>query len=108
MMPWYADADIPIDKPKEIRELENMGENELNSMPPRERDHKIEEAALSLANEYKREDKSANFEGCTAIVSAALSVTGNSLGGEFGAFMVGRSEVDAQHVCRRLFIEDNS
>ena len=87
-MHWDLDnPDIPVDKPKEIKELEAMGRTNRESMPPREMDEKLEDAASAVARLYKKLPGS-DYEGCVGVVSVALSVTGSSLGGKFGTHMM--------------------
>jgi hypothetical protein len=105
-MPWDLDnPEIPVNKPKEIRELEAMGQKNLESMPPREMDEKVEDAALAVARSYKKLPD-ADVEGCVAVVSVALNVTGSALGGKFGAHMLSYSETEAEHICRFIFEEE--
>lgn len=105
-MHWDLDnPDIPVDKPKEIRELEAMGRTNRESMPPREMDEKLEDAAAAVARRYAKLP-GADYEGCVGVVSVALSVTGSSLGGEFGTHMMSRCEIEAELACRLLFQEE--
>ncbi len=102
-MPWDPnETEIPINKPKEITELELMGRETLSSMPPREMDEKIEEAANAIAQQFNKQEEG-DYESCVAVVSVALSITGSALGGEFGNLMVGKSDSQAQHACRRIY-----
>lgn len=105
-MPWHPDVpDIPIEKPPEISELELIGREALDSMPPREMDEKLEEAAFSVAKAFKKQ-KGSDYSGCVSIVSVALNMTGSSIGGQFGSLMLAQSENQAKHACKIVFEED--
>lgn len=106
-MYWdLENTDIPIEKPKEVKELESMGIVNRESMPPREMDEKLEDSAIAIAKNYKQ-IPDANLQGCVTVVSVALDVTGSSLGGKFGDLMLSRSKSSAQHACKRFFPDEN-
>lgn len=102
-MPWDLDnPDIPVKKPKEVTELETMGKTNRDSMPPREMDEKVEDAALAVAKSYKKLP-GADYEGCIGVVTVALTVTGSALGGKFGAHMVSLSVSEAELACKLVY-----
>ncbi len=102
-MVWDLDnPDIPINKPKEIRELEAMGKADRESMPPREMDEKVEDAAEGIARAYKKLPGS-NYQDCLDVVSVALNVTGAALEGKFGTHMLSLSDSEAERACKLIF-----
>ena len=105
-MTWDLDnPEIPVNKPKEIDELEAMGRVNRDSMPPREMDEKVEDSAEAVAKSCKKLP-SCDYDQCVTIVSTALNVTGSSLGGAFGNHMLSLSDSMAEHACRHHFEEE--
>lgn len=105
-MVWDLDnPDIPLNKPKVIKQLEAMGKTDRESMPPREMDEKLDEAAEALAKAYQKLP-GADYDGCLDVVTVALDVTGTALEGKFGTHMLSQGAAAAERACKFLFKED--
>lgn len=103
-MPWGPEIpELDLKKPEAIVWLESMGDDVLNAMDPVERDKRIHDSAYELAKAYYHKEKTGTFEGCVSIVSMALSVTGNGIGGVVGNEMVGKSDPAAREACRLVY-----
>jgi len=88
-MAWHPDVpDIPIKKPKEIEDLEQMDRAFLDSMPSAEVNEKIEQIAHALARDYKIQVANGSYDECLQIVSVALILTGSAVGGHIGSSMI--------------------
>ena len=61
-MAWHPDVpNIPINKPKEIENLESMDRIELDSMPGVEVIDKVNQIAHAVARDYKKQIPSGTF-----------------------------------------------
>lgn len=103
-MTW-SDLDtpnLPFKKPQQLEKLEKMSPEERNSMDPYAMEQSIQEVANVIAKTYQTK-KIGDFEGCLSLIQSALSEMGNSLGGSFGAVMVGRRILAAEEACRVTF-----
>ncbi|MBA3958111.1 MAG: hypothetical protein H0X51_06945 [Parachlamydiaceae bacterium] len=96
--------DLPFKKTDAISWLEQQGFDQRESMDPYEMKEKIQIAADSMARAYL-DKKGTDREKCEMVIASALSEMGASLGGNFGATMVGMSEKAAQRACLIVFPE---
>lgn len=107
-MSWDLDTpNLYFEKPRQLTALENLTVEQREAMDPLELEERVLAAANSLAEGYKKQNPQADFEGCVLIVNTALSETGNCLGGQMGATMVGISQKTAENACRDSFPEPN-
>lgn len=103
-MKWHPDVpDIPIKKPKQIEKLERMDRVMLDSMPSAEVDEKVEEIAIAVAKECKKQIKNCSFESCIEMVSIALETTGSAIGGKVGTAMIAAQDKAAKSACSIYF-----
>ena len=106
-MLWHPDVpELEIKKPTEILQFEELSPEILEAMSTMEIHARIDRAAEAVAREYKKE-KDESYDECVNIVSIALSVTGNAIGGKVGALMVGRSDSSAIQASRLVYPEES-
>ena len=104
-MTWYPDTpELDFKKPPTIIYLEELNNNTLNAMDFVEIYDHIQTAANETAQAYHKA-KGGNYEDCVLIVSMALSVTGNAIGGKVGGLLVARSEEAARKAAELVFPE---
>lgn len=102
-MAWNPDTpELDFKKPPTIIYLEELNDNTLNAMDFVEIDEHIQNAANEIAQAYHKA-KGGNYEDCVLIVSMALSVTGNAIGGKVGGLLVARNEEAARKAGRLVF-----
>ncbi len=102
-MTWHPDVpELNIPKPEAIKLLEGLGDDVLNAMDNEEIRRRMEDAANQLAHSYAKKPN-ADYEGCVDLISMALSVTGNAMGGRVGALFVGQSSEAAEKASRLEF-----
>lgn len=102
-MPWHPDVpELNIPKPKAIKWLEELGDDVLHAMDTVEINRRIDDAAGQIAQEYAKKP-GADYEGCVDLISMALSVTGNAMGGRVGALFVGRCDEAAEKAARLVY-----
>lgn len=95
---------LPFKKPLILEKLEQLGLEQREAMDPYEVQERIQESADGIAVSY-REHGGQDYEGCVVMVSTALAQTGQALGGNMGAIMVGLSHRAARIACRETFPE---
>ncbi len=100
---WQDVPELGIKKPKKLEEFEELEPHILDAMTPLEVTEHIRDIAESVADAYHREVNGGNYQGCVDMVSVALSVTGNAIGGKVGAEMVGENESAAKEACKLEF-----
>lgn len=107
-MRWHPDVpDLPIKKPKEIENLEQMDRAVLDSMPPMEVEETVAQIAHAVARNYLKEKKDlATQPECLELISIALKVTGAAIGGHVGNAMVAEANSAAETACRLAFSSD--
>jgi hypothetical protein len=92
-MAWHPDVpNLPIEKPREIEQLEQMDRAYLDSMQNTEIQEKIEQIAHAVARDYKKQKKKGSFDECLEVVSIALKITGSAIGGKMGTAMIAATE----------------
>lgn len=105
MASWHPDTpELDFKKPREIAYLERLDDQTLNAMDQVEVKEHIDTAAYETAKAY-HDAKGGNYEDCVLVVSTALSVTGNSIGGKVGALLVARSDEAAKKASQMVFPE---
>jgi hypothetical protein len=103
-MTWHPDVpNLPIKKPREIEELEQMDQAFLESLPGIEVQEKVEEIAHAVARDYKKQQKNGSASECEEIVSIALNVTGAAIGGQVGLAMIAASNSAASAASQEAF-----
>lgn len=103
-MSWYPDVpEIPISKPRLVRELEKKSRTFLDSMPGVEVQETVDNIAEAVAATYKKEHPKGTAEKCLEIVSVALTVTGSAIGGHVGNAMIAQSDKAAQRATNLYF-----
>lgn len=103
-MVWHPDVpNLPIEKPKEIEDLEQMDRAYLDSMPHAEIQEKVEQIAHAVARDYKKQRRKSSYEECREIVSIALRVTGSAIGGSLGTAMIAACDAAAFTASRDAF-----
>lgn len=97
--------DLPFAKPAQLEELEGLTFSQREAMDKVEIEEHVQDAADSLAVQYKSRG-GREFDSCVAIVDSAITELGGSLGGKMGAFMVGVGNRAARRACREVFPEE--
>lgn len=99
---------IPFKKPIPLERLEKLTYAQREAMDPTEIEERVQEAAEGLAWMYRKSkgDKG-DYESCVGIIGSALTQTGQSLGGQMGAVMVGISDRLARRSCREAYPEED-
>lgn len=104
-MAWYPDTpELDFKKPPTIIYLEELNNKTLNAMDSVEIEDHIQAAANETAQAY-HQAKGGNYEDCLLVVSMALSVTGNAIGGKVGALLVAKCEDAAKKACEIIYEE---
>lgn len=93
---------LPFPKPRVLSRIEKFGPDQREAMDPVEMKEHTEDAAEALANAYSKH-VGGDYNGCVAVVTQALSETGGSLSGDFGATMVAHSKNAARIACKAVF-----
>lgn len=102
-MSWHPDVpELNIPKPQALKTLEGLGDDVLNAMDTVEIDRRIDDVANQIAHEYAK-TPNATYEECIDLISMALSVTGNAMGGRVGALFVGRCDEAGEKAARLVF-----
>lgn len=105
-MEWDIDnPELPFKKPSELEEIEKIDSKQREAMDKVEMQNRINGAAVSIAEAYA-ENNGKDPEDCVAIIHSALTEMGGSLGGKFGAAMVGMAEKAAHFACQKVFPEE--
>lgn len=104
--PDNSNPQLPFKKPRQIEKIEEMTYDQREAMDGQERKDRISEAANVLAKTYQKKVKSADYEGCVLLTDSALKTLGYSLGGSFGANMVGMSKQASIESCKQTFLNE--
>lgn len=106
-MKWYPDLpDLPIKKPKQIDDLEQMSRIMLDSMPQVEVQEKIDAIAHALVLMYKKQFPKGSVDDCMNIASIALQATGSAIGGHVGNSLISQNMTASKRACDDLFHHD--
>lgn len=104
-MVWDQEGvEMPIKKPHQLIELEQMSLENLEAMTQEEVHSRIENAADALALNYMQE-RGESYEDCIEIVSTFLETSGGPIGGKVGAALVARGLPEATRACRYYYAE---
>lgn len=107
-MQWHPDLpDLPIEKPKQIEDLEQMSRAMLDSMPPIEVQEKVDEIAHAVVLAYKKQFPDGSIDDCMSIASIALQATGSGIGGHVGNSMISQNMTASKRACDDLFSHDD-
>lgn len=108
-MAWHPDVpNLPIKKPREIEDLEQMDRAFLDSLPGIEVEGKVKQIAHAVARDYKKQKKNGSFDECLEVVSVALRVTGAAIGGQVGRAMIAAYDSESLAAAQEFFPKDTA